>query len=972
MLLEVFRPDDPVLKVALPPETRQKLEEKLEALPTEVFRADDSLGWVYQFWQRDEKDRVNKSEIEIGADELAAVTQIFTEDYIVLFLLENTLGAWWTAKRRAEGKEPALPGYQWKYLRLNDDGSPAAGAFDGWPRVARDLHVLDPCMGSGHFLTFALPILARMRMEEEGLALQDALATVLRDNLLGLELDVRCSHIAAFNLALTAWRLAGEHFPLSAINLGCSGLGINAKEEDWVRLAGKDDRVRETMRRLYHLFQQAPVLGSLLDPKRVGGTLFVAEFEKVQFLLDEALAQTDEDPSELAVTAQGLVHAARILADNFTLVATNVPYLGRVKQTGALKVYLDRAHPDSKWDLATAFVERCQSFCSPSGTFALVTPQQWCFGDKYTSFRKKQIRQTSWRLLARLGTNAFSAVSGEVVNVILVIGDCMQPIIGHPCSALDVTDYPSPETKINALRSLRVGNFEQHAQLRNPDSRITLQDATRERPLSALAKSTEGLSAGDGERFIMMFWEKPSIDPKWAFLQSAPPKTEFYSGLSEIVLWEDGRGEMARSAAARIRGHSAWGKAGVVVSKMNSVRASVYMGGLFSKNCVVLSASEPKICPALFELVSAPRFEAAVLALDANLNTATSVFEKVPFDLGQWQQIAMQKHPTGLPKPHSADSTQSIFAGHPKGSEQPLQAAVARLLGYRWPRQTGSSFPDCPALSPDGLEMHASAEGIVCLTPLAGEESAADRLRALLTGAYGEEWSATKLTELLGDWESLEVWLRNRFFEEHCEVFHNRPFIWHVWDGRKDGFHALVNYHKLTGPNGAGRKSLERLIYTLLGDWITRQKSEVAAGTEGADARFAAAQHLKAELQKILKGEKPYDIFIRWKPLREQPIGWEPDINDGVRLNIRPWLTTKPYKPSRKDACILRVTPRIPYGKDRGKEPDRPKEEYPWFWTWDGQTDDFTGGLEFDGARWNDLHYSLAFKQRARKCKAGA
>src|ERR1700730_18014240 len=109
MLLAVFRPDDPVLKRQLPPETRQRLEEKLTSLPTEIFRKEDSLGWVYQFWQRDEKERINKlPKVEVGADELPAVTQLFTEDYMVLFLLENTLGAWWAAKRRALGKDISL------------------------------------------------------------------------------------------------------------------------------------------------------------------------------------------------------------------------------------------------------------------------------------------------------------------------------------------------------------------------------------------------------------------------------------------------------------------------------------------------------------------------------------------------------------------------------------------------------------------------------------------------------------------------------------------------------------------------------------------------------------------------------------------------------------------------------------------------------------------------------------------------
>ena len=106
MLPQIFRKDDPVLQIALPPETRSDMEDLLKDLPKAVFEADDSLGWVYQFWQSDKKDEVNKSEVKIGADELPAVTQLFTEDYMVLFLLHNTLGAWWAGKVLA--KNPTL------------------------------------------------------------------------------------------------------------------------------------------------------------------------------------------------------------------------------------------------------------------------------------------------------------------------------------------------------------------------------------------------------------------------------------------------------------------------------------------------------------------------------------------------------------------------------------------------------------------------------------------------------------------------------------------------------------------------------------------------------------------------------------------------------------------------------------------------------------------------------------------------
>jgi hypothetical protein len=401
---------------------------------------------------------------------------------------------------------------------------------------------------------------------------------------------------------------------------------------------------------------------------------------------------------------------------------------------------------------------------------------------------------------------------------------------------------------------------------------------------------------------------------------------------------------------------------------MRSLPSTIFEGSFFDTNVAVILPKRDEYASAIWAYCSSPEFEAAVRVLDKKINVTNATMSQVPFDLEFWTNVAAEKYHDELPRPHSDNPTQWLFDGRPMGSAAPLQVAVARLIGYRWPRQTGSSFLDCAALGPDGLESLAAEDGIVPLSSVAGESSAADRLRALLATEYGDEWSAAKLAELLGDHESLESWLRDRFFEEHCQLFHQRPFVWHVWDGRKDGFHALVNYHKLAAPNGEGRKTLEKLIYTTLGDWITRQRADVTSGVDGADGRLAAAEHLKGQLEKILQGEKPYDIFVRWKPLDQQPIGWEPDINDGVRLNIRPWLaaTLSPGTKPKKDACILRVTPKIKYGKDRGKEPERKKEDFPWFWTWDEKSDDFIGEEKFDGARWNDPHYSLAVKQKAR------
>ena len=286
---------------------------------------------------------------------------------------------------------------------------------------------------------------------------------------------------------------------------------------------------------------------------------------------------------------------------------------------------------------------------------------------------------------------------------------------------------------------------------------------------------------------------------------------------------------------------------------------------------------------------------------------------------------------------------------------------------------------ESPATSPDLLEKSADDDGIVCLTATKGEAPAHERVNALLSKALGTEWSAAKQASLLAEvgfsGKSLDDWLRDGFFEQHCALFHNRPFIWYIWDGRRDGFHALVNYHLLAATDGAGRRTLEKLIYSYLGDWIDAQRADQKVGVEGTDGRLAAAEHLRSALTSILEGEPPYDIFVRWKPLFQQPIGWEPDINDGVRMNIRPFVMARPLGGRAKNACILRTTPKsLKWDKDRGKEPTREKEDYPWFWSWEAEdaafATDFFGSPKFDGNRWNALHYTRAFKEAARELQA--
>jgi hypothetical protein len=262
-------------------------------------------------------------------------------------------------------------------------------------------------MGSGHFLVFALPILGALRMVEEKLSPDEAIARVLRDNLFGLEIDPRCTQIAAFNLALAAWRMIGYR-RLPSLNLACSGLGVHAREDAWLSLAGGNDRMQDGLGRLYSLFRKAPTLGSLINPRALGGDLLIADFEEVKSVIESALKrEATSEAQELTVTAQGVAKAAEILSNQFTLVATNVPYLGRGKQEDDLRNYCASVYPEAKADLATCFVERCLEFSDPGGTVAVVTPQNWFFLGTYKNLRQRLFRSTRWNLVVKLGPAAF-------------------------------------------------------------------------------------------------------------------------------------------------------------------------------------------------------------------------------------------------------------------------------------------------------------------------------------------------------------------------------------------------------------------------------------------------------------------------------------------------------------------------------------------------------------------------------------
>ena len=889
MLPRIFRPNAPALAVRLAPENRQALERLVESLPAEVFAATDSLGWVYQFWQSEKKNEVNRSEIKIGGDELPAVTQLFTEPYMVSFLLDNGLGAWWASRQLNDAEldetnseaelrqKAAVPGTPLDYLRLvrPEDASGTTrwslspGNFDGWPEHLGELKILDPCCGSGHFLVAAFSMLVPMRMAREHLTASAAVDAVLRENLHGLELDPRCIEIGAFALALAAWTYpdAGGYRSLPELNLACSGLAPNATRKQWLALAEPaanaggmpserhlfatrksllSASLRNSLETLYDVFTQAPTLGSLINPHALGGTLFESRLESVRSLLTAMLKQerTTDEQAERAVAAQGMARAAELLMGRYHWVVTNVPYLARKRQDETLRDFCGLHYATAKNDLATVFLERCLQLCVDGGAISLVLPQNWLFLTSYRKLREKLLSTESWHLLARLGPGAFGTISGEVVKAILLTLTRSRPG-GYPVGlsgktkmpammyGLDVSESRAADEKAARLPEAEIKGVEQAGQLKNPDARVVLDQAEDAKILATYTSSYQGITTGDNPRFIFTFWETNSNRSVWKTFQSSDRRTTHFGGRHQVFLWEDGKGYLASSDAARIQGQVAWEELGVAVQQMRELPVTLNIRSPWDMNCATLVPKDPMDLAAIWCFCSSPDYNQAVRQIDQALKVTNATLVKIPFDLDRWTRVARERYPYGLPSPYSDDPTQWIFHGHPCGSvvwdetekqtangpirtdSTVLQIAVARLLGYRWPAEQDADMELATeqrewVRRSELLRSYADKDGIVCIPSVRGEPPAWERLLRLVSAAFGEAWNDGVLSRLLSEASSpdLDGWLRNRFFDQHCKLFRQRPFIWHIWDGRqKDGFHALVNYRKLAEGGGKGRRS---------------------------------------------------------------------------------------------------------------------------------------------------------------------
>jgi len=561
-------------------DTMQRLADGLNApeVPESAYSEDEILGWVYQYYNQAEKDavyeRLGRGEKIERPEELAAASCLYTERYMVDYLLQNTLGAAWVERHAASD----LP-HRWPYyVRPPGPASPPVGdgvvvvasplareGEGGGERLAdtvpvearrvRDITLLDPCVGSGHFLVRAFDLLVDMYREEGVEEADEIPQLILERNLYGIDIDPRAAHIAALALYLKGCGIAGPDFRPRRLNLVAADVTLPATgpAPAYMRRFSGDPETTEMVDGVWRGLQNAAELGSLLHPERAidevvqrkrqrerGGLWEHDDLSWERWATDllEGLRQEFERQAESEDLGQRLfgVEAAKgvtlveALGRRYDVVVTNPPYAGSGNLNAQMKQFLERGYKEGKRDLYAAFIQRCRDFARRDGRVGMVTQQSWLFLRSFAALRKTILEGTTVATLAHLGPAAFEEISGEVVNVALFTLRAASPPPEHRLTAFRLIGPKSPTEKEALLRRAISGTAaavvstpRQADFLAIPETpfvywlRPRFFELLGARPkVSEFGAAVRGLNTNDDSRFLRFFWETTSNDQeKW-------------------------------------------------------------------------------------------------------------------------------------------------------------------------------------------------------------------------------------------------------------------------------------------------------------------------------------------------------------------------------------------------------------------------------------------------------------------------
>lgn len=374
------------------------------------------VGWLYQYYNTEPKEQVFanlKKNIKISKENIPAATQLFTPDWIVRYMVENSLGRLWS-----EG-HPDFDKSKWKYYLDEAPQEPQvaqqlAELRKGYAALTpEDIKCIDPCMGSGHILAYLFDVLMQI-YRSAGYGDRDAAASIVEHNLYGLDIDDRAAQMAYFVVMMK-----GCHYDSRFLrrHLNPHVYAIQESGELTTDALGRLGKQESTAHALLDGFKNAKEYGSILQPK-----VTLAELDALQEQLREVDGASDMGSftdqfvaGQLLRVLCPLVEQARMLVQKYDVVVTNPPYMGGSGMNGHLSDYVKKVYPDSKSDLFAVFIERCAQMDKRGGYQAMITQHAWMFLSSFEKLRAKLLLIDTVNM-AHLGARGFDEIGGEVVQ----------------------------------------------------------------------------------------------------------------------------------------------------------------------------------------------------------------------------------------------------------------------------------------------------------------------------------------------------------------------------------------------------------------------------------------------------------------------------------------------------------------------------------------------------------------------------
>ncbi|MCL2156393.1 MAG: BREX-1 system adenine-specific DNA-methyltransferase PglX [Methanobrevibacter sp.] len=471
------------------------------------------IGWLYQYYNAELKDETFaqlKKRVKITKERIPAATQLFTPDWIVKYMVENSLGRLWVETHPDDEIKK-----NWEYYIDEAEQKPEVQKQlksiekENENINIEDIKVIDPCMGSGHVLIYFFDVLMQIYLSQ-GYNKKDASICILKNNLFGLDIDDRAYQLAYFAVFMKARAFHRQIFKEN-IELNLASIQeSNDISPDLIDYLSKENHdLKRNLKYVREVFIDAKYFGSLLDVKNVD---FKILKNKLTTLSQSSLIEIGFF-DEIKIKINPLLKQADILSQKYEIVVTNPPYMGNSGMSSKLSNYLKKNFVDSKRDLFSVFMEKCDSITRENGFYSMITQQSFMFLSSYEKLREKILKNTIINMV-HLGARAFEEIGGEVVQT-TAFSIRKTNLKEYLSSFIRVTDKNSQKLKetsflkrenifITAIDKVSAIPGNPIAYWAGPQLINAFKNGKN---FSSFALARQGLSTGDNNRFLKMWYE---------------------------------------------------------------------------------------------------------------------------------------------------------------------------------------------------------------------------------------------------------------------------------------------------------------------------------------------------------------------------------------------------------------------------------------------------------------------------------